>query len=975
MDKNFVNVDDLVRQRLGGGEERERAGSWLQMKDLLDKEMPQEKPAGMYWKRMLGVVAVGALLAGLSVGGYEVNSFVRRTVGDVHPAMAEGVAADDAAMHDAGVSAPAATPNADNHTAANVLSDNAVATASESNNNVSSSTSSPSVKQNATGNNHKKHSNNNNTHKNTANNNNNHSTASTVASTSAVVSAPETNGATTTAGNTSIPTNDKELTNSAKTAQVANNTHVAADNTGKPSTAAHSVAASNKPSATKHGVIAPKSVKAPSNGGVSASGKQAADQDENSADNSVTTSKQTNGSASVGAVAANTPKVTGRSIQHTRNARVKTAGLAATKSTTANGEPNGTEGAQIANNGGSKPANAKNTNGLHVLSASAPVAKANATATPTTKGATVANVKANKNRVVADKNEPNANRVAHTGPAKTTVPAQVATGNGTQIAGSAAPAVAGVDNGEPTKTGAPVAVKQADDATTRNNKIAEENQRLAAARTAQMNNKRNEAKLRLRALNSKLKSINNTGAATPEMIADNAVAGAATPAAVKPGGGNTAGATARSKSIMNRLPVAGKSIATNGLAGAPAAKTIAFPTGGSTAGNAGATVKPNVLSSSAGAAKTMPVAGKPVAGGTIPGGVKQGGNATGSGKDADGNVQTRGKRVIERLTILQQYVRTAPNEGYLNMDTISRETLTQEFGMTADADPAAANARKSGSVLAASSNSAQSVINKLVPTPSTISTSKTVSGSIKEMPLETSASTSQSLENLSAAFNDIKTKVGAIQFAPGLIAGINGTFFGPANFKGFHFGITGNIIFDPNWNVMVELRYFNRINNDYAMNDDYYNYTSNGTGGYTKQLQTNSYSFATLHSLELPVALRFTAGNFNFYGGGNVAYNFAVNTGAAASPTTVDPVVVSAIGTDNQPKLKASDFDARIGVGYLFGASFQAGPNVSFDFRSVQNVWDNAQSTGGKAISKELYKNPSFQISFGYRLGGNKENK
>jgi len=73
--------------------------------------------------------------------------------------------------------------------------------------------------------------------------------------------------------------------------------------------------------------------------------------------------------------------------------------------------------------------------------------------------------------------------------------------------------------------------------------------------------------------------------------------------------------------------------------------------------------------------------------------------------------------------------------------------------------------------------------------------------------------------------------------------------------------------------------------------------------------------------------------------------------------------------------LKEKDFGARFGVGYLFGASYQVAPNFTIDLRNVQTVWDNSASTGSKMISSQLYKSPSFQLSFGYRLGGNNYKK
>jgi len=71
MDKNMINIDDLIRQRLSGGEEEERAGAWLRMQELLDKEQPVRGAAYFSWKRILSYAAGLVLLAVAGVGGYK----------------------------------------------------------------------------------------------------------------------------------------------------------------------------------------------------------------------------------------------------------------------------------------------------------------------------------------------------------------------------------------------------------------------------------------------------------------------------------------------------------------------------------------------------------------------------------------------------------------------------------------------------------------------------------------------------------------------------------------------------------------------------------------------------------------------------------------------------------------------------------------------------------------------------------------
>ena len=69
MDKNFIHIDEYMRQRLSGGEKPERPGAWLSMRELLDKEMPVVA-AGYNWRRFVGYFTVLLLLSSATVGGY-----------------------------------------------------------------------------------------------------------------------------------------------------------------------------------------------------------------------------------------------------------------------------------------------------------------------------------------------------------------------------------------------------------------------------------------------------------------------------------------------------------------------------------------------------------------------------------------------------------------------------------------------------------------------------------------------------------------------------------------------------------------------------------------------------------------------------------------------------------------------------------------------------------------------------------------
>ncbi len=234
-------------------------------------------------------------------------------------------------------------------------------------------------------------------------------------------------------------------------------------------------------------------------------------------------------------------------------------------------------------------------------------------------------------------------------------------------------------------------------------------------------------------------------------------------------------------------------------------------------------------------------------------------------------------------------------------------------------------------------------------------------------------------EKLSDKFNEVKFKLGNTQFAPGLTAGINGTFFGPNSFRGFQFGFTGAFEVDEHWTFMTELKYFHRVNNNYSMNDYYNKYTA-VSGGFEKDSVVQTYSFATLHSFELPLTMRYNAGKCSFFAGGNFVYTLAVNADPGIAQSVDPNIITKPVVANNtvaaNPNIHDADFRARFGVGYIFGLSYRVAPNVTFDLRNVQTVWDNAKDGGSRTVSNQLFKSPSLQFSIQYRLGrGNNENR
>ncbi len=70
MDPNKIHIDELVRQRLQGGEEEPRPGAWITMRELLDGQMPAGRPIGGLGWGTAARWTTGLVLLTLLAGGY-----------------------------------------------------------------------------------------------------------------------------------------------------------------------------------------------------------------------------------------------------------------------------------------------------------------------------------------------------------------------------------------------------------------------------------------------------------------------------------------------------------------------------------------------------------------------------------------------------------------------------------------------------------------------------------------------------------------------------------------------------------------------------------------------------------------------------------------------------------------------------------------------------------------------------------------
>ncbi|GAA4466082.1 hypothetical protein GCM10023093_19510 [Nemorincola caseinilytica] len=1039
MDKNLIRIDDLVRQHLEGAEEQERAGAWLNMRDLLDREMPQKKRiAAFYWRRLFGVVAAVSLVGTLAVGGYELSSIYRSN--DNVPVVAmTGAPAASKESGRANMEVSSMDMENEPATAGNITvrgnshiggaarnNESAGAEAALATNNTTATNNNNTTNYNNTANNNPTSNNTTgsttSTTGNNIQNNNNNTERSKNVTTKNITSANDRNSEHGTANNnrTQIERMGTASANAMHTDAVSSHNITANGNAGGT---AYSGNISARRTARKDAATAGSKENIPGvetrkhiiadtrNDVVTTVGSRAVPDkpvtgDDVRARNNKTTNN--NGHSTTGSRPRATAATTG-------SASVNADGSKPVAVSTA-GRKNGTASHNVNNSETHKGNTAGATTGREA-SATATVTGRRRTRTAATSAATPAG-RANNDQGTAGTVAANDNKAVATNDMHKTA------GNNTTTPAGRGNDRSRQDIGVLNSSGPASMAAAATTADPSEKSIANKTTTATKAGTVSSNANGAHAKDGSVANSTGAKSgaakANTTRATTTQQ---NAASVTTTTAAKDNKQANSGRATAGSNKSAVASAAGKKSSGVPNNTAAAAKQTSTASAGKET--NAATPANANTYA-----------AAKQNKAGVTGTDTKNAGTRSAANEDAlasadgeEGTAQQKqdpDQKMITKMVVREREVKDNDNQITTKVDTLSMEKMNKEGVAKKDKDPAAptAPAGKKGSNTAAAqeeetpaataatttteenegtgrrgrkrgrhheNNVAAGEENTLAASAEGMAEGEAVpAGAASATPAEeaasTAATTSESkakkkaskhsgvsvLQRLSAAFNDVKTHATGARFTGGITAGVNSNFFGPSKMKGFQFGMTGNLEFSESWNIMAELKYFHRLNNN-TIDDSYYAYTQVG-GQYRRELIQNTYDFAAMHSVEMPLTIRYAKGNFNFYTGGNFLYTFSINTAAATMPSlTTQPTFVSAPGEDNTPKLNGeTDFRSRFGLGYIFGFSYQVAPNTSLDLRNVQTIWDNAATTGARSLSGQLYRTPSVQLSIMYRLGGNR---
>lgn len=230
---------------------------------------------------------------------------------------------------------------------------------------------------------------------------------------------------------------------------------------------------------------------------------------------------------------------------------------------------------------------------------------------------------------------------------------------------------------------------------------------------------------------------------------------------------------------------------------------------------------------------------------------------------------------------------------------------------------------------------------------------------------------------------NMKVDFGKVSFHPGLVAGISSSV-GAYNMMGVQLGLVGIMNISDHWGMFAELKGIYRFGNGKSLVNNYKDYTGinyigNNTYSHEWDSVAHSFNISSSTSVELPIAVRYSANRLNAFVGVNGTYNFAVKVDeytqkysrSYVSNSTNRQEVTQQWGEN--PVIGYDAFKARFMLGYVVGAGYQVSPNIGIDFRATQPLMESNAGTKSTAIvSKQLYRAPSFQLNFTYKFSNNK---
>lgn len=233
--------------------------------------------------------------------------------------------------------------------------------------------------------------------------------------------------------------------------------------------------------------------------------------------------------------------------------------------------------------------------------------------------------------------------------------------------------------------------------------------------------------------------------------------------------------------------------------------------------------------------------------------------------------------------------------------------------------------------------------------------------------------------------HNMKVDLGKVSFHPGLVAGISSSV-GAYNMMGAQLGIVGIMNISDRWGMFAELKGVYRFGNGKSLVNNYKSidpngptYLGNNTYSYGWDSVAHSFNISSSTSIELPIAVKYSANRLSGFAGVNGVYNFAVKVDEYSQKYSRSYVTNSTSAQELTQQwgentiIGYDAFKSRFMLGYVVGAGYQVSPNMGLDLRMTQPFFEsNAGTKSSAVVSKQLYRAPSFQLNFTYRFSNNK---